>query len=1858
MGLTKNTKIRFSPFIIVTIFILSSTPSELTGKIAWSSSAFTSEEYYEWDEITHFESRVYVAQDVRLVTLPDDIPFDETICGFLQDIADDNWDCTSRNGNYLEKNRFSVDMYLAYQYNLHHTGNVNVKYITQLNSQNQLVTDMEIINSTEEYSVEAKVAFVFEINRVYAPSGAEIEDWNFSIPFPSLLDVDGDGSSVGLGNFEIFTWDNYVTLNSDSGLDMFGSVVDLSGYVNLAEIELLELASNILADMGNPYTYAASKAIDALRYVIEIYLTLSLDMEFKVQAAAQTIIDTQDWSQIRHSYNQDVERQAWGNFLGFTDDKMTDGYDISETHSTIISSRLSNTAHTKFNILYIVSTYESYSINLEFRPSHRSLEIGSWDLQIGLLAWEVLGLPNPIRVPLVDGLLATRSTHEEIIYAHDRGVITVPMVAPEDNAVPQVSISGPMIGDVGEWVVFDVQAFDADGDDLFYRYSNGEDPFNDWTAIPFAPRFDHTFQTPGEHLVSIQVRDQYSTSEIASYRITINEPAPPTAVLMVNDTSPRAGDEITFIWSADNMVSNAFYDLSFGDGTWHNTSSGGTMIHTYSDSGLYYPTLIITPTQGAVITTDIELELRRIRDPNATYDINDKLVIAESDILIVVDLNDRIVFGVNNLASQNTNPQYNMLNANDSFVAAVQKTANVMEWNWNLTIVGDLGEVGTTYTRYEDGPSPGMLQKHRVVIWNTGPGPFATLTQTDQDNLAEYVDSGGRLILFSQNLLFGLGFGTVNWSQGDFALDILGVEVSYQDNGLGSQMNGNYVKEYVKPLEDQLFSGLENIELRKLSSFTNQSDRIIGVGGSTISGMWATDSFGFNNGTHAVANYSNQGTQYEGRTVFFSFDPVIISKRFDLERLLLQTIEWALTAEEDDGVAERAVPLYLDSRSRNWYGTTESTYEAANPDRDTDWMKFRVSRGHQYQIFTGQMTSGVIYGSDATTLVHTMNGSYWNFTANKSGELYLKVTTTNSGGSYRISFIELVDEWSAYNSAIPLQLGKLSATTDDMVTPGEFAYYTTMYKIPLLKGKTYALSVDHNQPATDNLTYTWAVINQSLGYLHTVESQSGQSHVELTFTTNFTGDTMIIVFAHGYANPLTFDGNYQIEVFEVPSIHLADTESTAYALNRASGATGGWVDAEYDPEDWWTFEVFSGEVLELDIFVDREIRYYFNATWVSADDSNDNVQFFTLNGLRNMTVQFPHLGNGFVTLQITALKGRSGYTFGMNELDETLIESGTIMRNSNGIHNSNEIFEMTFTNDADILIRAGPSTDFVNNLTAVSDLSIVARSPDGTEYLASWQGPSGFLSLKIPAGQQGVWQIKVTSGVGGYWLWVGEDQGLAWSTHPQRYSVVEVPFSDTHTAYRQYQTETESSVLESWMTYNLQSGPTGMSVNSSTGELQFTPTRSQEGNHSVSVMVIDEWNDVLYQNFTLEVSALPNTPPVWVDFGAGLRFTAGQSSIIQTSAFDADGDTLNYAILTGPDGMAINSDGTISWTPLLSGIVEVTIRVTDQTGNGQSLPLIVVIENEAPYITQKSRDLNIVSNFGDDVSLQLNSIDPEGSTVSWTILAGPWRAQISNTGLFTMTPSPEDIGEHEILIMLSDSFGSNSTFVLNLIVKRPSIGATELPNSTISAGQMYTLSIPESNQLAKKITLLQAPLGVQVYESGYIQWRPEGDQVGSFQIQLAELYADGTIEIITLNLTVENNAPIIIIIGIVQNEADLQLRILVVDDVKDNVNFTCSGMTAVIDLEHGLFAIVLDDSSSSVNISCRAVDSHDTTTYLNETISIPSGSAGTGTDDAAGGATLSRGLAIIVIVGLVAVLVGIYIGARSQRLTSSDDFDQ
>ena len=74
------------------MLMLSTVPVELVYNISKQSTAFVSQEYYEFDETTDFESRVYVGQDIGLIGLPSDIWFDETVCDVINRISS-SWKC-------------------------------------------------------------------------------------------------------------------------------------------------------------------------------------------------------------------------------------------------------------------------------------------------------------------------------------------------------------------------------------------------------------------------------------------------------------------------------------------------------------------------------------------------------------------------------------------------------------------------------------------------------------------------------------------------------------------------------------------------------------------------------------------------------------------------------------------------------------------------------------------------------------------------------------------------------------------------------------------------------------------------------------------------------------------------------------------------------------------------------------------------------------------------------------------------------------------------------------------------------------------------------------------------------------------------------------------------------------------------------------------------------------------------------------------------------------------------------------------------------------------------------------------------------------------------------------------------------------------------------------------------------------------------------------------------------------------------------------------------------------------------------------------------------------------------------------
>jgi len=134
------------------------------------------------------------------------------------------------------------------------------------------------------------------------------------------------------------------------------------------------------------------------------------------------------------------------------------------------------------------------------------------------------------------------------------------------------------------------------------------------------------------------------------------------------------------------------------------------------------------------------------------------------------------------------------------------------------------------------------------------------------------------------------------------------------------------------------------------------------------------------------------------------------------------------------------------------------------------------------------------------------------------------------------------------------------------------------------------------------------------------------------------------------------------------------------------------------------------------------------------------------------------------------------------------------------------------------------------------------------------------------------------------------------------------------------------------LTYQLIAAPTGMSMNSSTGIILWSPTLSQIGDHSVTVKVTDPGNLSATQSYTLTVP--PNDPPYFTSTPV-LNSAAESAYSYDANASDSDSTMLTFAIVTSPTGMTINaSNGIVSWSPAVAdqGAHDISLKVSDPEG--------------------------------------------------------------------------------------------------------------------------------------------------------------------------------------------------------------------------------------------------------------------------------------------------------------------------------------
>ena len=216
--------------------------------------------------------------------------------------------------------------------------------------------------------------------------------------------------------------------------------------------------------------------------------------------------------------------------------------------------------------------------------------------------------------------------------------------------------------------------------------------------------------------------------------------------------------------------------------------------------------------------------------------------------------------------------------------------------------------------------------------------------------------------------------------------------------------------------------------------------------------------------------------------------------------------------------------------------------------------------------------------------------------------------------------------------------------------------------------------------------------------------------------------------------------------------------------------------------------------------------------------------------------------------------------------------------------------------------------------------------------------------------------------------------------------------------------------------YSLITSPAGMTINSTTGVITWTPTAGQLGSNPVTVRATNsEGSDD--QSYSIDVAGIA---PV-------ITSTAVTVGIVnQSYSYDVDASGIpdpNYSLITSPSGMTIApTTGVITWTPTATqlGLNPVTVRATNSEGSDDQ-SYNIDVAGIAPAITSTPTTVATVG--------QLYAYDVDASGIpdpNYSLVTSPSGMTIApTTGVITWTPTAGQLGLNPVTVRATNSEGTD-----------------------------------------------------------------------------------------------------------------------------------------------------------------------------------------------------------------------------------------
>ncbi len=245
-------------------------------------------------------------------------------------------------------------------------------------------------------------------------------------------------------------------------------------------------------------------------------------------------------------------------------------------------------------------------------------------------------------------------------------------------------------------------------------------------------------------------------------------------------------------------------------------------------------------------------------------------------------------------------------------------------------------------------------------------------------------------------------------------------------------------------------------------------------------------------------------------------------------------------------------------------------------------------------------------------------------------------------------------------------------------------------------------------------------------------------------------------------------------------------------------------------------------------------------------------------------------------------------------------------------------------------------------ITSTPKTTAIAGQPYSYTVVSTGNPPPIFTLVKFPAGMTidpntgAIMWLPLGSQVGSQDVQVHAENRAG--TNDQSYTIVVSPppatpvftsTPDTLAIAGQAYTYTAAATGTPAPAFTLTASPTGMSINSATGVIAWTPARAQKGYNAVTVRANNSAGFV-EQSYQINVRTTPkitSTPVTTAEVGTKYTYQA---------TVDAYPDA-GFGFTQFPAGMTVTAQGSVEWTPTANqtGLNPVTLRALNLVGSDE-----------------------------------------------------------------------------------------------------------------------------------------------------------------------------------------------------------------------------------------------------------------------------------------------------------------------------------